>query len=238
MRFAPQSRILPRSAHPPSGAGRAGRASGPGDRSESRRRLRSATLADGIVITPPERGRRPAPGLQQDGAQLRSARVRPPHSDQPLHRIAPTARSTRRAGPLPCRSRPARHTARHGRVRASPMPAPTSPTTASSSYNPARASSRAGAGLPQGRAPTSTELRHTNVPFSHPSEGKGQKDGRKVRSCDEAPLTLGSGSLCADRLARAARPGILAAWRVRLRRCPRRAAAGGDRCRRRRRARD
>ena len=65
-----------------------------------------------------------------------------PHSDQPLHRIAPTARSTRRAGPPPCRRRPARHTARHGRARASPMPAPTSPTTASS-YNPARASSRA-----------------------------------------------------------------------------------------------
>ena len=30
-------------------------------------------------------------------------------------------------------------------------------------------------------APTSTEVRHTNVPFSHPSGGKGQKDGRKVR---------------------------------------------------------
>ena len=124
-------------------------------------------------------GKRLRPRLER--AQPRSARVRPPHSDQPLHRIAPTARSTRRAGPLPCRSRPARHTARHGRVRASPMPAPTSPTTASSSYNPARASSHAGAGLLQGRAPTSTELRHMNVPFSHPSEGKAQKDGRKVR---------------------------------------------------------
>ena len=86
-------------------------------------------------------------------------------------------------GPPPFRSAPTPHRpdrAEHEASRASPMPAPTSPTTASS-YNPARASSRAGAGLPQGRAPTSTELRHTNVPFSHPSEGKGQKDGRKVR---------------------------------------------------------
>ena len=33
--------------------------------------------------------------------------------------------------------------------------------------------------------------RNVNVPFSHPSGGRGQKDGRKVRSRDEAPLTLG-----------------------------------------------
>ena len=33
-----------------------------------------------------------------------------------------------------------------------------------------------------GRGPTSTELRHVNVPFSHPSEVYPQKDGRKVRS--------------------------------------------------------
>ena len=31
------------------------------------------------------------------------------------------------------------------------------------------------------RASTSTELRRVNVPFSHPSGGRGQKDGRKVR---------------------------------------------------------
>ena len=30
-----------------------------------------------------------------------------------------------------------------------------------------------------------------NVPFSHPSDLYPQKDGRKVRSCDELPLTLG-----------------------------------------------
>ena len=40
------------------------------------------------------------------------------------------------------------------------------------------------------RAPTSTEVRHVNVPFSHPSGGRGQKDGRKVRSRGELPLTL------------------------------------------------
>ena len=38
----------------------------------------------------------------------------------------------------------------------------------------------------------STEVRHVNVPFSHPSEVYPQKDGRKVRSRDEAPLTLGA----------------------------------------------
>ena len=39
--------------------------------------------------------------------------------------------------------------------------------------------------------PTSTEVRHVNVPFSHPSEVYPQKDGRKVRSRDELPLTSG-----------------------------------------------
>ena len=33
-----------------------------------------------------------------------------------------------------------------------------------------------------------------NVPFSHPSELNPQKDGRKVRSRDELPLTLGGGA--------------------------------------------
>ena len=36
-------------------------------------------------------------------------------------------------------------------------------------------------------APTSTEVRHVNVPFSHPSELYPQKDGRKVRSRSGAP---------------------------------------------------
>ena len=181
-------------------------------------------------------GKRLRPRLER--AQPRSARGGAAPIPISPYTASPRPRGARgEPGLLPCRRRPARHTARHGHARASPMPAPTSPTTASS-YNPARASSHAGAGLLQGRAPTSTELRHTNVPFSHPSEGKGQKDGRKVRSCDELPLTLGGGSLCADCLARAARPGILVARRVRLRRCPRRAAAGGNRCRLPRRARD
>ena len=52
----------------------------------------------------------------------------------------------------------------------------------------------AGRGRPAAR-PTSTELRHTNVPFSHPSEVYPQKDGRKVRSRDEAPFTLGRAQL-------------------------------------------
>ena len=38
--------------------------------------------------------------------------------------------------------------------------------------------------------PTSTYLPNMNVPFSHPSELNPQKDGRKVRSRDELPLTL------------------------------------------------
>ena len=40
------------------------------------------------------------------------------------------------------------------------------------------------------RAPTSTEVRHMNVPFSHPSEGKAQKDGRKVRWCWKGTFTF------------------------------------------------
>ena len=40
------------------------------------------------------------------------------------------------------------------------------------------------------RAPTSTELRRVNVPFSHPSELYLQKDGRKVRSCWEGTFTF------------------------------------------------
>ena len=44
------------------------------------------------------------------------------------------------------------------------------------------------------RAGTRTYLSNVNVPFSHPSEDKPQKDGRKVRSRDELPLTLGARS--------------------------------------------
>ena len=40
------------------------------------------------------------------------------------------------------------------------------------------------------RGPTSTELRHVNVPFSHPSGGRPQKDGRKVRSRCRPQSTL------------------------------------------------
>ena len=47
----------------------------------------------------------------------------------------------------------------------------------------------AGRGRPAAR-PTSTELRHTNVPFSHPSDLYPQKDGRKVRSCWEGTFTF------------------------------------------------
>ena len=54
-----------------------------------------------------------------------------------------------------------------------------------------RGPDRAGAPGRQPRLTTSTYLCNTNVPFSHPSGGRGQKDGRKVRSCDELPLTLG-----------------------------------------------
>ena len=41
------------------------------------------------------------------------------------------------------------------------------------------------------RGGTSTYLPNVNVPFSHPSDLYPQKDGRKVRSRDELPLTLG-----------------------------------------------
>ena len=36
-----------------------------------------------------------------------------------------------------------------------------------------------------------TYFSNVNVPFSHFSEGKAQKNGRKARSDDELPLTLG-----------------------------------------------
>ena len=38
--------------------------------------------------------------------------------------------------------------------------------------------------------PTSTEVRHVNVPFSHPSEVYPQKDGRKVRWCWEGTFAF------------------------------------------------
>ena len=38
--------------------------------------------------------------------------------------------------------------------------------------------------------PTSTEVRHVNVPFSHPSGSRPQKDGRKVRSRCRPQSTL------------------------------------------------
>ena len=47
----------------------------------------------------------------------------------------------------------------------------------------------AGRGRPAAR-PTSTELRHTNVPFSHPSDLYPQKDGRKVRSRGKGTFTF------------------------------------------------
>ncbi len=132
-------------------------------------------------------GKRLRPRLER--AQPRSARGGCPIPISPST-ASPRPRGARgEPGLPPCRSRPARHTARHGRARASPMPAPASPTTASS-YNPARASSHAGAGLLQGRAPTSTELRHMNVPFSHPSDLYPQKDGRKVRRRWEGTFTF------------------------------------------------
>ena len=37
--------------------------------------------------------------------------------------------------------------------------------------------------------PAPTYLPNVNVPFSHPSGGRAQKDGRKVRSCDEGTFT-------------------------------------------------
>ena len=57
----------------------------------------------------------------------------------------------------------------------------------------ARGRQSPGAAGAAGRAdahPTSTYLPNMNVPFSHPSELNPQKDGRKVRSRDELPLTL------------------------------------------------
>ena len=41
------------------------------------------------------------------------------------------------------------------------------------------------------RGGTSTYLPHVNVPFSHPSGGRAQKDGRKVRWCCQGTFTLG-----------------------------------------------
>ena len=63
------------------------------------------------------------------------------------------------------------------------------------------------------RAGTSTYLPNTNVPFSHPSGGKAQKDGRKVRSRDEGTFTS---STMVD--VRRAPPGALRPARSALRR--------------------
>ena len=53
-----------------------------------------------------------------------------------------------------------------------------------------RGTDRAGAPGRQPRLTTSTYLCNTNVPFSHPSAGRGQKDGRKVRSRWEGTFTF------------------------------------------------
>ena len=52
-------------------------------------------------------------------------------------------------------------------------------------------SSRAQAERPRPVRPTSTEVRRVNVPFSHPSGSRPQKDGRKVRWCCEGTFTSG-----------------------------------------------
>lgn len=59
------------------------------------------------------------------------------------------------------------------------------------------------------KAGTSTYLSSLNVPFSHPSEGGGQKDARKVRSCDEGTFTSSTavGVWGASRAARRGGPG-------------------------------
>ena len=56
----------------------------------------------------------------------------------------------------------------------------------------------AGARRSAHRAPTSTEVRRVNVPFSHPSDLYPQKDGRKVRSRWEGTFTFrrGTGPQC------------------------------------------
>ena len=53
-----------------------------------------------------------------------------------------------------------------------------------------RGPDRAGAPGRQPRLTTSTYLCNTNVSFSHPSAGRGQKDGRKVRSRWEGTFTF------------------------------------------------
>ena len=54
------------------------------------------------------------------------------------------------------------------------------------------------------RGGTSTYLPHVNVPFSHPSGGRAQKDGRKVRWCCQGTFTLGR----SPRPATSARHGV------------------------------
>ena len=76
----------------------------------------------------------------------------------------------------------------------------------------------ASCGLRPVRAGTSTYLCNTNVPFSHPSEGRAQKDGRKVRSRWEGTFTSSttvddrrapSGAARPVRPVRRASPGVL-----------------------------
>ena len=55
------------------------------------------------------------------------------------------------------------------------------------------------------RVPTSTYLRHTNVLFSHPSEVKAQKDGRKVRSRWKGTFTIQASTRRPDTAPRALR---------------------------------
>ena len=62
------------------------------------------------------------------------------------------------------------------------------------------------------RAPTSTEVRHMNVPFSHPSEDRPQKDGRKVRSRWEGTFTFRRAPYGRPGAAPARGPGACPGW--------------------------
>ena len=62
------------------------------------------------------------------------------------------------------------------------------------------------------RAPTSTEVRHVNVPFSHPSGDRPQKDGRKVRSRWEGTFTFRRAPYGRPGAAPARGPGACPGW--------------------------
>ena len=152
-----------------------------------RHRDRSAEPA-GHPRSPRSRSRRQTPG--RDKAITPRTSKTASDAEPVENRVTPrfTTRAGRRGTPRARRTTTARGaTAPSGHQTARPTPQPISvrnSTDLGAEYDRSRRrmkGSEGAGGARRAARPTSTEVRHVNVPFSHPSDLYPQKDGRKVR---------------------------------------------------------